>query len=444
MRPEFLLLGLFFAYFFVFEIFCILQDNLPLLIQVSIFIKMYCSPKPNTMKTLHKTGLIILILLISQSAFTQKEYPISRIISGQQIELPLGYSFISSRIIAQNPDMLVVMASVLNENLDFVRNSQGEVLRKIGPNWVNGIGDWLVEEAYLVRMLNIDSFIIEGDAVDPFTPIQLETGFQFVSYFPENPSDALIAFETIIGENLEYIRNSQGDVLRKIGPNWINGIGDCKPGQGYLVKMLYDDILIYPVVFGEPCPGIPTVAYEGRIYNTVLIGDRCWLKENLNVGTMINGNEEMTDNSLIEKYCYDNDIANCNEYGALYQWDEMMQYTTTQGVQGICPADWHIPTYNELQTLTVMVNFNGNSLKAVGQGTGNGAGTNTSGFSALLSGYRDSNGYFTHLGSYTHFWSSTENYATHSFSMFVFDNNKKIWNSNSSKENGYSIRCIKD
>ena len=405
---------------------------------------MYCSPKPNTMKTLHKTGLIILILLISQPAFTQKEDSVNRIISGQQIELSLGYSFISSRIIAQNPDMLVVMASVLNENLDFVRNSQGEVLRKIGPNWVNGIGDWLVEEAYLVRMLNIDSFIIEGDAVDPFTPIQLETGFQFVSYFPENPLDALLAFETIIGENLEYIRNSQGDVLRKIGPNWINGIGDCKPGQGYLVKMLYDDILIYPVVFGEPCPGIPTVAYEGRIYNTVLIGDRCWLKENLNVGTMINGNEEMTDNSLIEKYCYDNDIANCNEYGALYQWDEMMQYTTTQGVQGICPADWHIPTNNELQTLSVMVDFNGNSLKAVGQGYGNGAGTNTSGFSALLSGYRDSNGYFTHLGSYTHFWSSTENYATHSFSMFVFDNNKKIFFSNSSKENGYSIRCIKD
>ena len=195
---------------------------------------MYCSPKPNTMKTLHKTGLIILILLISQPAFTQKEDSVNRIISGQQIELSLGYSFISSRIIAQNPDMLVVMASVLNENLDFVRNSQGEVLRKIGPNWVNGIGDWLVEEAYLVRMLNIDSFIIEGDAVDPFTPIQLETGFQFVSYFPENPLDALLAFETIIGENLEYIRNSQGDVLRKIGPNWINGIGDCNPAKAIL------------------------------------------------------------------------------------------------------------------------------------------------------------------------------------------------------------------
>jgi len=122
---------------------------------------MYCSPKPNTMKTLHKTGLIILILLISQSAFTQKEYPISRIISGQQIELPLGYSFISSRIIAQNPDMLVVMASVLNENLDFVRNSQGEVLRKIGPNWVNGIGDCIPEEGYLVKMFS------EGEIVYP-------------------------------------------------------------------------------------------------------------------------------------------------------------------------------------------------------------------------------------------------------------------------------------
>jgi serine protease len=166
--------------------------------------------------------------------------------NNQTINMSNGYQFISSRIIPEDPDMTVVMADVLNDNLDFVRNSQGAMVRKIGPNWVNGIGDWIVDEGYLVKMFADDSFIIGGDAVDPTTPIPVATGFQFISYFPETAMDALLAFETIIGDNLDFIRNSQGQVLRKIGPNWVNGIGDAMPCEGYLVKMLADGEIIYP------------------------------------------------------------------------------------------------------------------------------------------------------------------------------------------------------
>lgn len=55
--------------------------------------------------------------------------------------------------------------------------------------------------------------------------------------------------------------------------------------------------------FWEPCPEIPTVTYEGKIYNTVKIENQCWIKENLNVGTMINGNQNQSNNGTIEKYC---------------------------------------------------------------------------------------------------------------------------------------------
>jgi len=166
--------------------------------------------------------------------------------NNQTINLSNGYQFISSRIILEDPDMVVVMEEVLNDKLDFVRNSQGAMLRKIGPNWVNSIGDWIVDEGYLVKMFADDSFIIEGDLVDPATPIPLETGYQFVSYFPENAMDALLAFETIIGDDLDFIRNSQGQVLRKIGPNWVNGIGDAMPTEGYLVKMFAGGEIVYP------------------------------------------------------------------------------------------------------------------------------------------------------------------------------------------------------
>jgi hypothetical protein len=169
-------------------------------------------------------------------------------ISGFEVvfDLSLGFQFISSAVDPPEPDMLVVMADVLNDNLDFVRNSQGTMLRKIGPNWVNGIGDWIFEEGYLVKMNADDSFTINGILVDPTTPIPVEAGFQFVSYFPENPIDALIAFETIIGDDLDFIRDSQGAMIRKIGPNWVNGIGDCNPGEGYLVKMFAAGDIIYP------------------------------------------------------------------------------------------------------------------------------------------------------------------------------------------------------
>src|SRR5664280_354510 len=156
------------------------------------------------------------------------------------------------------------------------------------------------------------------------------------------------------------------------------------------------------------CKGIPTVTYSGKTYNTIQIGAQCWLKENLDVGTMIDSLANSGNNGIIEKYCYNNNPANCTTYGGLYQWDEAMQYVTTQGTQGICPSGWHIPTYAEFTTLLTTVSGDGNKLKAIGQGTGTGAGTNTSGFSALLAGYRSLDGSIGYLGSYTSFWSSTE------------------------------------
>jgi len=164
----------------------------------------------------------------------------------QNFGLSEGYQFISSGVIPNDPDILLVMDDVLNDNLDFVRNSQGLMLRKIGPNWINGIGDWIVSEGYLVKMNAEDSFAIEGLRIDPSTGIPVILGYQFISYFPENQMDALVAFETIIGDDLDFIRDSQGLMLRKIGPNWINGIGDAMPGEGYLVKMLADGEIIYP------------------------------------------------------------------------------------------------------------------------------------------------------------------------------------------------------
>ncbi|MBI9039675.1 MAG: hypothetical protein JEY97_16210 [Bacteroidales bacterium] len=376
----------------------------------------------------------------------------------QQIELSEGYSFISSRIMAENPDMQDILQNNL-ANLEFVRNSAGLMLRKIGPIWVNSIGDWVNTEGYLFKMSTADNLIITGDVIDPQTPLELSTGYQIIGYLPDEALNTVDIFQDIL-DNLEFVRNTAGLMLRKIGPNWVNSIGLMQPGEGYLVKMNADDILIYPASQSFTC-GDPFIDLrDGQTYNSVQIGDQCWLAENLNIGEMINGNEEMTDNNVIEKYCYDNDPANCDEYGGLYQWNEIMQYTTTQGVQGICPSGWHLPTDDEWKILEGTVDSQypvgdpiwdnmdwrgydaGLNLKSTSGWNSDDNRIDEFGFIALACGYRSTNGNFTDIGNLTFFWASSEYYSYTGLYRELFFNHDDVYRGFYPWSYGFSVRCL--
>ncbi len=204
-------------------------------------------------------------------------------------------------------------------------------------------------------------------------------------------------------------------------------------------------------IYGSPCPGTPAVTYAGTVYNTVQIGSQCWLRENLNVGSMIvniSSQSNNNNNNIIEKYCYNNNPANCDNYGGLYQWDEAMEYSTAEKTQGICPNGWHIPSLAEISTLRSAIHNNGNALKDVTQGSGIGTGTNSSGFSALLAGYGNtksstSSG-FSSLGDNTSFWGSTQYDATTALGLYLTSYDGSIALGYYGKSSAFSVRCIKN
>lgn len=212
----------------------------------------------------------------------------------------------------------------------------------------------------------------------------------------------------------------------------------------YILLLAYLFTIVKSIYAQSPCPEVSTISYEGKIYHTVLIGKQCWLKENLNVGKMIISGKEQSDNGVIEKYCYDNKPENCSIYGGLYLWNEGMRYVTKTNLRGICPSGWHIPTLVEFQTLATAVSYDGDALKAVVQGTGSSVGTNTSGFSALLAGYRTDNGYFLRLGGTTYFWSSTEYIYNYAYDLSLTRYGSNVYLGYGSKDYGVSVRCIKD
>ena len=228
---------------------------------------------------------------------------------------------------------------------------------------------------------------------------------------------------------------------------------------------------------------------DGNTYNTVQIGSQCWMKENLNTGTMVLGANNQANDSIIEKYCYSDNTANCTTYGGLYQWQEMMNLPascmTTDCAsqiktphQGICPNGWHIPTDNEFNTLeqyTVQVVASsatqyvcntsttgwrrcaddsgtdaggakgaGKSLKKVGQGSGVGAGDDLVGFLMILSGYRLTNGSFGSVISQGLLWQANQYGTVNGWARYFYTTCSTVYRAAYSKANGFSARCIKD
>jgi uncharacterized protein (TIGR02145 family) len=218
------------------------------------------------------------------------------------------------------------------------------------------------------------------------------------------------------------------------------------------------------LVMNIPCPGVPTVTYSGESYPTVQIGTQCWFAKNLNVGTMINSTtsaDNQTNNGTMEKYCYNNDPANCSIYGGLYQWAEAVQYqngasnTTspspafTGNVRGICPAGWHLPSdaeWNSLETTLGGLSVAGGPLKSTsGLWTAPNTGaTNSSGFSALPGGNRRVDGAFNSIGIRTLFWSSSESSSTSAVGRSLEYNFSFIGLRNNAKSPGFSARCTQD
>jgi len=186
------------------------------------------------------------------------------------------------------------------------------------------------------------------------------------------------------------------------------------------------------------------------------------MKENLNVGIRIDGSAEQADNSIIEKYCYDDYELNCNVYGGLYQWNEMMEYSAQKGVKGICPTGWHIPTDEEWKILEGTVDSQygvgdpewdksnvyrgydaGKSLKTT-TGWSSNTGTDAFDFSALPGGDLDTNNNYGGSGSFGYWWSSTESGSENAWSRILGYLGDGVYRDGINKNGGFSARCLKD
>ncbi len=191
---------------------------------------------------------------------------------------------------------------------------------------------------------------------------------------------------------------------------------------------------------------------DGREYETVKIGNQCWMKENLNVGVMIDSSVVPTNNGIIEKYCYDNDAANCDEYGGLYNWLEVMNYQYENPAASICPEGWELPEdadWYELEDVLGGREEAGGNMKMMGidywRSPNEGA-TNSSGFSGKGAGRYTYISGFSSLVWYTNYWAYNRmgDQPDRAYVRSLIWNGTSLGRSNAPIEGYYySLRCIK-
>ena len=227
---------------------------------------------------------------------------------------------------------------------------------------------------------------------------------------------------------------------------------------------------------------------DGNLYRIVQIGDQVWMKENLRYLPQVSPSSEGS-RADPHYYVYGYEGTSVSEakatdnyqnYGVLYNWPAAMDgegssSANPSGVQGVCPAGWHLPSDSEWTQLTDYVASQGYSNE---QDNPNGAGRalkscrqvdsplggdcDTSehprwnshsthygidkfGFSALPGGCRHDEYSFRFVGDYGYWWSSTEfllsaartpgmRYDTGYVSLYLI----------LVKEYGFSVRCVRD
>jgi len=181
---------------------------------------------------------------------------------------------------------------------------------------------------------------------------------------------------------------------------------------------------------------------DGNEYDTIVIGDQIWLKEDLkttryNDGTNIPRATITQSGNYPETPAYSwqkNDSSFYKEtYGAMYNW-----YVVES--EKICPVGWHVPSdieWSMLETYLGSSDVAGGKMKEAGTAhwfDPNSGADNSSGFTAFPG---------ITIGTFGSWWSSSEVYGTMAWTRYLFNSTPISSRENFGKQSQLSIRCLK-
>ena len=388
------------------------------------------------------------------------------------INLLEGWNLISFDVIIEENEPADVFAELIGNNqLEYVtgyNQGAGQYFDPNGLPFLNTLSEVMPCLGHWVKVNEDCSLTAEGASYAVNNPCcDLLEGWNLISYWPEENMSPEMAFGALTNAGkllmITGFENGAGKYYDPNGLPFLNTLTELKNSFGYWV-LLSEEVECFSYPSSDwNCGDLLLDNRDGQEYETVLIGEQCWMATNLNIGVRIYSNVNMSDNGVIEKFCYENHGEACDTLGGLYQWDELMQYTTIEGTVGICQDGWHVPTSNEFCALSQYLDPTvdcSSSSTWIGSNVGgklkysgtkywndpNLGATNESGFSAIGAGICHADGYFFDIGKNNYLRTSTEYEPPSQVAWYwrLGYTESRILSSGTSKGHGMSVRCIKD
>ncbi len=170
---------------------------------------------------------------------------------------------------------------------------------------------------------------------------------------------------------------------------------------------------------------------------TIKIGDQIWTKKNLKVFKFRNGDPIPIVQDR-QEWCMSRSSAMCinpNNGECYYNW------YAVNDPRGLAPEGFHIPSSGEWDKLAnfLDVEVAGEYLKSRRKW----GGSNASGFSGLPAGNRSNDGYFSDLGYFGSWWSSSPDGGL-AIGRYLYSGYSSVYRDDFGLRYGLSVRLIKD
>jgi uncharacterized protein (TIGR02145 family) len=183
--------------------------------------------------------------------------------------------------------------------------------------------------------------------------------------------------------------------------------------------------------------------YDGNIYASVNVGNKCWMTENLRATHYADG-RDVQGVYEYNTFLYPNVEANVARYGRLYDWyaaADVERPTRSAQVQGICPDGWRIPTEEDFAAFD---NLDLHTLRSTNFWVVN-DGNNSTGFDMRGSGmYNIDHARYEELLCKAYYWTATSNGATEAHAREASYYCNSFIDLICNKENAFSVRCVRD
>jgi hypothetical protein len=158
----------------------------------------------------------------------------------QNIELEKGWNIFSSYLVPTQLNFKDLLKNLQIQNqIIEVQDENGNTFKHEGSGWVNNIGEMKESEGYKIRVQSSCVLEINGQTVLLPVNIQLNEGWNIISFPHKESVDAMkVVYPLIEAGILDKVQDERGNSIEywDNSTEWLDGVYSFNPGEGYLIK----------------------------------------------------------------------------------------------------------------------------------------------------------------------------------------------------------------